>query len=121
MSARSWLQNNFARTRLSAVSLLLERTSRKLRDVSLVEFGKEMPRRGARGQAQFTGRTTFDLRGQFGNLPHVSRFAPLAAIRHGRQVRTVGLEHEAVERRGDKRLANIPGVLERHDACEADQ
>ena len=60
-------------------------------------------------------------RDQFRNLPYISRFAPLPAIGHGRQVRAVGLEHEPVERRGGKRLAHIPGVLERHDACEADQ
>jgi hypothetical protein len=78
-------------------------------------------RRFASRRAQFFQRTYFYLRHGFGNFFDISRFAALAAIRHGREIRAVGFQHEFVQRRGGHGVADILRVLEGDDAGEADE
>jgi hypothetical protein len=87
----------------------------------MLQFLEEGARVRAGGVAQFSPRAFF-LRGdRFGNFFDVGRFAAFAAIRHGRQERGIGFEHETFERRGGDGVADDLGVLERANAGEADE
>ena len=61
------------------------------------------------------------LRDGLGNLLHIRGFAALAAIRHGREIRAVGFQHELVQRRGGHGVSDVLAVLERDNAGEADE
>ncbi len=54
-------------------------------------------------------------------MRYVGRFVALAAMRDRRQVRRVGLEHDAVKREGSGDRAQGGGVLEREDPGKTDQ
>src|SRR5687767_11438448 len=82
------------------------------------QIPKERMRRLACRPAQLVPRTLFDLGGQGGDFFHVGRLTTFAAIRHRREKRAIGLEHEFVHRCSGKNVAHILSVFERKDACK---
>ena len=60
---------------------------------------------------------------QFGQLPrsmhHQRRLVAFAALRHGRQIRRVGFNQDAIARRGLRRFLHRERLGKRHDAAEA--
>jgi len=88
--------------------------------VPILTSGK-IPPPFARRCAQCFERTALHPGDSFGNFLHISRFAAFAAIRHGRKIRTIGFQHEFVQRRGGNGVADVLPVLERDDAGEADE
>jgi len=76
---------------------------------------------GAGGGAKLVERATFHLRGSVGDFFYVGWFATFAAIRNRREVRTICLEHKAIEWSSSKRVAHILAVLEGDNAGEAYQ
>jgi hypothetical protein len=58
------------------------------------------------------------LRQHAGNLNHVSRFVALAAKLAGRQIRRIGLDHDAVGRKLGREIAQGLRFLERQNARE---
>ena len=59
-------------------------------------------------------------RDRLADMAHPRRLVALAAVRHRREVGTVGLDQHAVERNAARDLLQLDRVLERDDARERD-
>ena len=64
--------------------------------------------------------TVAQPRDLLGDMPHERRLVALAAIRHRREIRAVGLDQHAVERHAPRDVLQLDRVLERDDARERD-
>ena len=97
------------------------RVNAELQPGCYFQFREKFRCRLARCLAQFFKRTALDLGDDLGNFLHISRFTTFAAIRHGREIRTIGFQHELVQRRGGHGVADVLAVLERDNAGETDE